>query len=599
VGERLLLVWLRFRWLIVAAMVVTPMVAAGAVWYSLSDGDTVAPPSSRTYPGYHENLSVVEEPTLVGCRSEDAERTRQCVAELFPAGAVVLREDGNAFLDGLAWRNLDGGSEPLPMLAGEASPGTQARPVLGVDLDNDGERELIFATTGPDGAPGLLALSRDRAGNHYDTATVRGLQAHRGVVEVVPADINEDGWVDLVAVHAPGDPGGRGPQGEVTLTVYMNRGWAGPGTFYSLYANAQEAPVVAWAGNEFVVSDAGAAGVLVTDLDGDGHQDVAVYTRPAQGWEASPAAIFREKSLLGLYFVFWGDGTEDALLRDPEVGQLPVGVRALEAGDVDGDGALDLLAAYDYRSIDTRGLGACAATMSGRLCAPYPGTGTIGGVAVLSQQTVRTFTPNVALALRGISEVSALAVVDLDGDGRAEIVVGREPTQGQDDTDLLLAYERVDEDDLPVAYEAVPLSGLGGLAPIGRFVPVDLRGDGTVDLAVTGRGQESLSIWWGASRPDRYLRVQVRGAGTLHRPGSGTPPLGAVVTVRDIDGRVHRVTLDRSRHMDGIHLALPLRGAGFSASSPVPLVEVFFPATGTRTRLTTIPVNGTVEVRER
>ncbi len=158
------------------------------------------------------------------------------------------------------------------------------------DLDRDGDLDLLVAHEG-----GLAWLDNLRQGEFADRTAAGGLGgAAPGARAVVSADLDNDGWPDLVAA-------GRG------LTFLRNRG----GRFE------------AWAIGETLRTSARFEELAALDADNDGRLDLAV------AGEGGVAVLAQR------------DGPSFAFL--PLEGS-PLSASALVAADLDGDGDQDLLA---------------------------------------------------------------------------------------------------------------------------------------------------------------------------------------------------------------------------------------------------------------
>ncbi len=326
---------------------------------------------------------------------------------LLPATAVLLeglaRENADLFGASLVTGDFDGdGDDELVVGApGEAIAG---RPVAG-------------AVTVFDGSPdGLGPTPREIAAHTADVAGSPEAGDRLGV-SVAAGDVNGDDRDDL-AVGIPGEdtPGiGAGPTpdaGAVLVLLGRPTGLRGAGSVEL----AADTPVVAGDGRPM---DQLGTTVAVGDVHGDGFADVAV------------GAIGRDVG-----------GALDAgvvlVLKGSEAGVRPAGSRQITAdtegvagvaqagdrlasglalGDLDGDGAADLLAGIAGQRID-------GATRAGAVLVVHGGEAGLSGVG---SQQLHAGTPTTGLVDKA-EEADVLgasvAIGDLDANSFGDLVIG-------------------------------------------------------------------------------------------------------------------------------------------------------------------------------
>ena len=310
--------------------------------------------------------------------------------------------------------SLDGAAAPIPVAAdnreirvgaqparGLPWPGTGAGPapaansILAIDWNRDFRMDLAVA-----GRSGVrLYLQRD--GGRFEDATPKGGGIDAECLGVWAADIEMDGDLDLIV----------GVRGAAPVVLRNN----GDGT---------------WRQQRPFRSVAGVRAFVWADLDGDGVPDAAMVGESGDlhVFENRQGGEFREMSLAGLS-----------------------GVVALSVGDVNGDGALDLVA------LDRSGV-------IRRLSF---------GAAGLEQQTLANWTDRIDSAGPA---TYAIFLADLDNNGAVDMVVsgdGRSRVWLGDEKNTLRPFAAAD----------------APLRDVNVFGVIDLNGDGQLDLVGTSGGQ--------------------------------------------------------------------------------------------------------------
>ena len=247
------------------------------------------------------------------------------------------------------------------------------------------------------------------------------------------------------------------------------------------------------------------AGVVVADFNGDGRLDVAVATAHVDGPPPHQGFV--------AVYLQTGAGNFDAPIRYP-VGPDPWG---MSADDVDGDGRLDLVVASP-------------ATVAPQINV----IGDSGGISILRQDPTQPgrFLTSQWLATGGAAEDAAIA--DLNGDGRADVVVA---DGVQVNSRALLLRQDTSVTDTFLA----PTSLLTGSASGSQDLAVaDVNGHGLSDVVLAANN--GIVIF--------YQRV----AGGFDPPvllAAGIHTSGVAVADLDGDGRVDLVAANAGQAPSG------------------------------------------------
>jgi hypothetical protein len=572
-GERFYYFWLRFRWLIVLAGVVLPLVAgflAGTLGGSSPQSTSV---TSTTLAAKDAEVLAGGASALAACDGiTETDELFACRINLQPRTPVVLREDASAFLVDGAWRSFDGSSD---VIAADGVPDAALNELVSgftADLDNDGSVEYVLVTGTEDGV--LRVLSRVPGGGLRDTAPARGLDRVTRAALVLPLDANRDGWMDLLVSSALLPEEEQEESATLTRGIYLlvNGGWRSPGAFETV--DAVRVGVEGSASTASLPVDDIVGGSSV-DLDRDGFLDVVLLGR--QGKAA----------------VHWGAGSLAAWSSSRATDLLvPVGATSLTSGDLDVDGRDELLISYDVSLSSAYGT-LCTTQLDGRPCTPYPGLSATGGVAVLRQGDGRSFAPDQERAVVDVARASDVTLTDIDGDGLVDLLVSREAMNAEGG---VVVHRGTPGADGGIA--AFVRGEVIGRGAVGRIRAVDLDANGALDLVMTGRGEERAQLWKNTYTPVRHVRLAVRGAASLSSVGSTPDAIGARVTISDLDNKVLTITLGQGQLTGDLLIPLPLRDGAWSGREAVPTIEVFFPATGRTRTLSNVATGALVDVVE-
>ena len=377
------------------------------------------------------------------------------------------------------------------------SEGNYALNLCAADLDGDGLAEAIvaqnvffpglrvFHNTGSLGKPTTF----DADGTFYPTP--------RGAWDVIATDLDGDGDQDLAASDTDIN--------YLGTNVVVLRNW-GDGTF--------EAPQSFPAG-------APSTGITAADLDADGDVDLALANYGSFGNGTTVSIL---KNLGSATF---------APPRSYVAGQAP---NAIEAGDLDGDGDVDLAVA----------------------------DGTGARVTVLPNRGNGTFEPAVAYKLFSGFGSSDLALLDPDGDGDLDIATPGHYDSAVDDARLiLLRNDGAAHFALQSFAYGLPFHDVAS-----ELTAVDLDGDGLDDLL----GAQPFEAGFVVFRADGRTGFE---HGSLYAAATfmGSEDYGTVATdAGDLDGdgdpdvvattRVRRLLTAHENLGDGTFPERPIQGHG-------------------------------------
>jgi hypothetical protein len=369
------------------------------------------------------------------------------------------------------------------------------------DLNGDGIDDIIVGAPGSNGLANIrtdlgeayVIFGHTDLGGRADMAAVEQdftLIAAEGFARVgtsfALADVNGDGIEDLIAGapfagREPGTPPG-GPRtsvGEVYV-VFGSPNLRGRASV----AEDQQDLILAGSGELDAFGQAVAAG----DVNGDGTADIIVGARSFDGPEGN-----RRDS--GAAFVFFGSSSLSGKLgvRDADLTVLGSDVgdalgEAVGVGDLNGDGVADIVAVArtgDGPENDRSSSGEAHVLLGGA---------SVGGVLDLA-------TGEADAAIYGPSPsglmATALALGDLDGDGRDDITLGTPLATGKGRTRSGAAYVvfgndltgtidlHWDVDGRLFVYGAAGGDGLGTGVAIG-----DINGDGRSEVILAAVGAQ-------------------------------------------------------------------------------------------------------------
>lgn len=311
------------------------------------------------------------------------------------------------------------------------------------DLNGDGKLDVAvvnYGSNGPDGTVGVLLGNGD--------GTLRRVVAYdaggAGLTGIVVGDLNGDGKPDLVAST-------QGCRNMTTQCVGVLLG-NGDGTFQ---------PVVTYprGGRDWADGPGLSTPVMIADVNGDGKPDLIVINQIADSYGDGLVGV-----LLGN-----GDGTFQPVVTYDTGG---FGAFTGSLVDVNGDGKPDIV----VLNCSPRGSSDCSHNAK---------------VGVLLGNADGTFQNATTYDSGGIGGTSALVVADVNGDGKPDVIVGNNepcsPVCSEGSFGVLLG-----EGD--GTFQGVIAYDLGVVGSALSIAVADLNGDGKMDLVIAGGAD---GVWLG------------------------------------------------------------------------------------------------------
>jgi len=208
-----------------------------------------------------------------------------------PLGKVILlRQDSN-------------GEFSAEILLENVGRIADARPM---DIDNDGDVDIAVAIFGG-GDVGEIAWLENRGNGLLQQHTILKLP---GALNVSPIDLNQDGKIDIVSLLA---------QEHEAVVGLVNKG---DGQFEIVSLARAPHPI------------SGSTGMRVVDLDGDSDGDILFTNGDAHDLDSEPKPY---------HGVQWLENMGNLEFRPRDIGRF-YGAASATAGDMDGDGDLDIVA---------------------------------------------------------------------------------------------------------------------------------------------------------------------------------------------------------------------------------------------------------------
>jgi hypothetical protein len=346
----------------------------------------------------HARAEVVFDSEAVGITTAASGARAVRAADLDGDGDLDL-VSASYFDDKIAWYENAAGNGTLWTARAVATDAHGASDVVVGDLDGDGDLDLVFAAEGDD----AVSWAQNQGHGHFERARVLAREV-RGARTVAVADVDGDGDLDVIS--------GAGFDGSVV--------W-----HENLDGHAER-----WRPHRITSDTAGVRATLPVDVDGDGDVDVVVAAFSAE------RVVWYENSA--------GDGTTWTARG---IGGASQGLSAVAAGDLDGDGDLDLVSGSEG---DSR-------------------------ISWLENRRVHrstSFADGTPLPAQ-VSATRDVEVADVDGDGDLDVL------SASYNDDRVAWYENVAGDASRWTAHTVTTAANGADA----VVAADLDGDGDLDLA--------------------------------------------------------------------------------------------------------------------
>lgn len=440
-------------------------------------------------------------------------------------------------------------------------PGDRAGAVLSGDFNGDGVPDLLLTAAradGPDNArpdtgeayvflgPFSPGDDLDVAAGEYDAIIYGVAPGDQFGQSAAAGDFNGDGITDMVLASPFGDADSSRVDSGTISVLFGSRGLGLDVRRIDLAAAAADATALGAAAGDvtgFMLASA--------DLDGDGRSDLiagALLSDGPSGDRPDGGAVY---AIYGAHLrprIDFARGEQDVAVYGAKSGdRLGEGVAA---GDVNGDGRADLIA---------------AATFAGGPSGDREAAGEVHVLLAPLEQRLDLAHDEPALTVLGTDPGDqighSLASGDTNGDGLADLWLGSVsadgPTNGADlagEVSLVLGSQLSSEGrtfidtatDGGAALIAALIYGPGATARLGRSAAVaDANGDGLADLLISAPDVEvrrgAIFLLSGRSDPVGYpqsasgadfVLTGLDAGDVLGHESFGTPPFGAA----DLDG---------------------------------------------------------------
>jgi hypothetical protein len=340
------------------------------------------------------------------------------------------------------------------------------------DIDGDGRPDLV-ASSAWDGTisiyQNVITNGSLAAGSFAPRRVVLPMLSTNSdnPVDLAIADVDGDGKLDIVATDSDGG----------VVSIFRNIGTN------SLITSDSFADRVD------ILTDLGVRGVAAQDLNQDGKPEIVVGNS-----EHDTVSIFENRSTPGL--IWFG----------PPVVLAAAGPTAVVIADIDGDGNPDIVTANN-------GLTNAAVSI-------FQNPGITGDI------DTNSFLPRVDFA--GNNPADTLAVGDLDGDGRLDIVVGS--VSGK----TVSVYRNVSSLGIIDTNSFAAPADFAAAGAVTSVALADVDGDRKLDLAFSAHGADAFSVFRNVSTPGSFTTNSLAARVNF---SAGANPNGVALGDLDGDGR--------------------------------------------------------------
>ena len=428
------------------------------------------------------------------------------------------------------YQRAPGTFDPVPFPVGRYPLTIAPVSVVAADLDGDGRVDLACAdSTGNDIK--IFFQSPDGTFDEPHAVTLGSQSSTASPDHLVAVDLDGDGDTDLVVANRVGN----------AVAAFMNLG-----------SRLFDPHAIELGGDFSGTSHSSPHGVACADLSGTGRLGLVTTHSPDSCSDNSGDLILCPPHGAG---DFLSSPSQAILGPDPI---LSVGPTGFCAGDLDGDGDLDLAAAYWGNDSQQQGHAyieiyfqtspevfqpnpagplqlcgqqPCGGQPNDLQAADLYGEGRLdlvaadrvqGKITIFRQDPPGTFAESQVLDQ---AETFALAVADVDGDGDLDLVSANALSSSSDVT--------VFRHDALGQYETSPSIALGGPTDTPKpaaLVARDLDGDGRVDIAVGCAGNHTIVVYLQQS-DGTFLKLPPLGG-----PSGSTLPEAITIAPGDVDG---------------------------------------------------------------